>query len=282
MKKKYVIIIGLLTAAGLAVFISRAAMRGKESTDDAAIEAHVIPIAPKVPGYITALHVKDNQHVRQGDVLVEIDPRDYQLRLDAQKALLVSAEVTANNASVNAKRQKNVGRVVGSQREIDDAVATEKSGVAQVENAKAQVSFAEKELSDSAIRAPEDGVVTMRTAEQGAYATPGQQLFTIVGDKRWVVANFKEVQITEMRPGQKATITVDAYPDLKLEGVVDSIQNGTGSRFSAFPAENATGNFVKIVQRVPVKITFDTAIPEGVVLGAGLSVEPTVYTAAHE
>ena len=278
MQKKYLIIISLLSVAAAGVVINRIVTHGKESTDDATIEAHVIPIAPKVSGYITALKVNDNQHVRKGEVLVEIDPRDYQLRVTAQKALLQSAEVTANNANINARRQKTIGRVVGSQREIDNAVAAEESALAQVENAKAQVALAEKELEDSAIRAPEDGVVTMRSAEQGAYANPGQQLFTLVGDARWVVANFKEVQITEMRPGQKAIIKVDAYPDLTLEGVVDSIQSGTGSRFSAFPAENATGNFVKIVQRVPVKITFNTSIPEGIVLGAGLSVQPTVYT----
>jgi len=102
-------------------------------------------------------------------------------------------------------------------------------------------------------------------------------MFIIVGKERWVVANFKETQLTDMRAGQKVNIEVDAYPDLKLEGLVDSIQSGTGARFSAFPPENATGNFVKIVQRVPVKITFKQQDHEGIILGPGLSVYPTVY-----
>ena len=278
MQKKQKIIVGVLGAVALALAINWLVGHGKESTDDANIEAHVIPIAPKVSGYITALNIKDNQHVKKGDVLVEIDPRDYQLRLDAAKALLASAQVSAQNASVNAKRQIAIGKAAGTQKNIDDAVAAEATAKASMDNAKAQLAVAEKDLADSKITAPEDGIVTLRTAEQGGYVTTGQQLFTLVGDERWVVANFKEVQITEMLPGQKVVVKVDAYPKLEIEGKVDSIQSGTGARFSAFPSENATGNFVKIVQRVPVKIIFDTKIPDNVVLGAGLSVHATVYT----
>ena len=278
MQKKQKIIVGVLGAVVLALAINWLVSHGKETTDDANIEAHVIPIAPKVSGYITALTINDNQHVKKGDVLVEIDPRDYQLRLDAAKALLASAEVSAQTASINAKRQIAIGKAAGTQKNIDDAIAAEATAKATLDNVRTQMAVAEKDLADSKIIAPADGIVTLRTAEQGAYVTTGQQLFTLVADERWVVANFKEVQITNMLPGQKAVIAVDAYPDLKIEGNVDSIQSGTGARFSAFPSENATGNFVKIVQRVPVKITFDTPIPEDVVLGAGLSVHVTVHT----
>jgi membrane fusion protein (multidrug efflux system) len=280
MPQKYKLIIGFLTLVAVALVIIWLLGRGKETTDDATIEAHTIPISAKVPGYILKLKVNDNQPVKKGQVLVEIDPRDYILQRDAALALLRSAEVKALNASINAKRQLAIGRAAGTQKEIDDTMALEKTGKSNVENARAQLAIAEKNLNDTKIIAPEDGIVTMRTAEQGAYVSTGQPLFILVGNERWVVANFKEVQLTHMRPGQKVLITVDAYPTLNLEGRIDSIQSGTGARFSAFPAENATGNFVKIVQRVPVKITFKTKIPEHVVLGPGLSVYPTVYTGA--
>ncbi len=276
-QKKQKVIAGFIGAIALVIAVTWYAESGKESTDDATLEAHTIPICPKVPGYIATLHIKDNQPVKKGDLLVEIDPRDYQLRVKAAQANLASAEVSAKNAMVNAKRQLAIGKAAGTQKEIDNALTAEATAKAAVDSARAQLSIAEKDLADTQIIAPEDGVVTMRTAEQGAYVTTGKQMFIIVGKERWVVANFKETQLTDMRAGQKVNIEVDAYPDLKLEGLVDSIQSGTGARFSAFPPENATGNFVKIVQRVPVKITFKQQDHEGIILGPGLSVYPTVY-----
>ena len=278
MPKKIKLILTFIALIGLAIGANWVLQRGTESTDDAAIEAHTIAISPKVSGYIATLYVTDNQPVKKGDVLAEIDPRDYQLRLDAARANLASAQASANNAAVNAKRQRAIGKAAGTQKDIDNAVASEATAQAMLDNAKAQLAIAEKDLADSQIIAPEDGVVTMRTAEQGAYVTTGQQLFVLVGNERWVVANFKEVQITQMHAGQPVSITVDAYPHMQLSGHVDSIQSGTGARFSAFPSENATGNFVKIVQRVPVKILIDSVIPAGVVMGPGLSVRPTVHT----
>ncbi len=275
--KKARIIVAFLVLVAIGLGINWMMHRGIESTDDATIEAHTIAIAPKVSGYITALHVTDNQYVKKGDVLAEIDPRDYELRLEAAQANYASAQASANNAMVNAKRQREIGKAAGTQKDIDNATAAEATARASLDNTKALVEQAQKDLNDSKIIAPEDGIVTMRTAEQGAYATTGEQLFILVGMERWVVANYKEVQLTQMRVGQKADIEVDAYPKLKLSGHVDSIQSGTGARFSAFPAENATGNFVKIVQRVPVKIMIDSEIPADVILGPGLSVNPTVH-----
>ena len=109
------------------------------------------------------------------------------------------------------------------------------------------------------VTAPQDGWITKRNVEAGNYVTPGQQIFSIVTPDVWITANFKENQLDRMRPGQKVKIEVDAYPQLDLRGHVDSIQLGSGSKFTAFPPENATGNFVKIVQRVPVKIVIDRA-----------------------
>ncbi|WP_010302843.1 HlyD family secretion protein [Candidatus Odyssella thessalonicensis] len=251
---------------------------GKESTDDAAIEAHVIKICPKVSGYITILHVDDNQSVKKGQIIAEIDPRDYQLRVQAAQANLASAKVSLENAKTNAKRQLAIGKAAGTQKEIDNALTVEATAKATVDSAKAQLALAEKDLADTKIFAPQDGVVTLRKAEVGAYVSIGEQLMMLVGTERWVVANFKETQLTDMRPGQEAYIEVDAYPALELKGYVDSIQRGTGARFSVFPPENATGNFVKIVQRVPVKIVFKEQLPQDVVLGPGLSVTATVHT----
>lgn len=270
--------IGLLLLAVLAgVFFYWLAGRGVERTDDATIEARTVVISPKVAGYIATLAVNDNQVVKPGDPLLTLDVRDYQWRLDAAKAALASAEAEAANAAVNAKRQRSLGKLATTQKDVDNAATAEASSAASLLSAKAAVSLAERELADTAILAPVEGTVTLRTAEAGAYVKVGDPLLTLVGTERWVVANFKEVQLTHMRPGQKVDVRVDAYPSLMLKGHVDSIQQGTGARFSAMPPENATGNFVKIVQRVPVKILIDTPIPPEVVLGPGLSVRPTVH-----
>jgi membrane fusion protein (multidrug efflux system) len=124
--------------------------------------------------------------------------------------------------------------------------------------------------------APQDGWVTKRNVERGNFAQSGQSILALVTPERWVTANFKETQLDRMRPGQKVSIEVDAYPSRTLEGHVDSVQLGSGSRFSAFPAENATGNFVKIVQRVPVKIVIDQGLDPKLPLPLGISVVPTV------
>ena len=147
---------------------------------------------------------------------------------------------------------------------------------AQVAQAQASLAQAELNLSYTEIRAPQEGRVTRRNVDVGTYAQAGQQVFYVVATQTWVVANFKETQLNRMRLGQHVTIKVDAYPMLKLHGHIESIQEGAGARFTAFPSENATGNFVKIVRRVPVKITIDDGIDPRQGLPLGLSVEPTV------
>jgi len=121
------------------------------------------------------------------------------------------------------------------------------------------------------------GRITRKSVEPGAYVQVGQTLFSIVPDQVWVVANFKETQLRHMRAGQPVTVSVDAYPDKKFKGHVDSIQSGTGARFTLLPPENATGNYVKVVQRVPVKIVIDEQADPAYVLGPGMSVVPDVY-----
>jgi membrane fusion protein (multidrug efflux system) len=147
---------------------------------------------------------------------------------------------------------------------------------AQVEQARANLAQAELNLSYTVIRAPQDGHVTRRNVDVGTYAQAGQQVFYLVSTALWITANFKETQLNRIRLGQQVNIRVDAYPKLRLHGHVDSIQAGSGDRFSTFPAENATGNYVKIVRRVPVKIVIDSGIDPRQGLPLGLSVEPTV------
>lgn len=162
-----------------------------------------------------------------------------------------------------------------TQQTIDLAAATVEQRRAAVTQAEAQLAAAELNLSYTEIRAPQDGRVTRRNVERGGLLQPGTTVMNLVTPEVWVAANFKENQLARMRPGQPVEIEIDAFPDMKLRGHVDSVQMGSGARFSAFPSENATGNFVKIVRRVPVKIVIDGA-PADRPIPLGLSVVPTV------
>ena len=221
-------------------------------------------------------------------------------QLDQAKAQLIQAKA-------EYARQHGIEKAATSQQNIDKADQGFLSAQGQVEQAEAQLKQADlvpqdvaeaeaqvaqlegqliqaKASQDQAainlgythVTAPQDGWVTKRNVEVGDLATPGAPIVAIVSPQVWVTANFKETQLNRMRPGQHVDITVDGYPSLKLSGHVDSVQLGSGSRFSAFPAENATGNFVKIVQRVPVKIVIDSGLDPHIPLPLGLSVTPTV------
>jgi membrane fusion protein (multidrug efflux system) len=223
------------------------------------------------------------------------------------QAQLAQAQANAYQAGQNDRRQHTVDPSATTQTSIDNASAVLKSQTAAVRSAEANekiaqlvaqnialaesqtqqarakvaqaeasLASAEVNLSYTVVTAPQDGFITQRNVDLGTYVQAGQQSLYLVSPQVWVVANFKEDQLARMHPGQKVTMTVDAYPSLLLKGHLDSIQAGSGARFSAFPAENATGNFVKIVRRVPVKIIIDSGLPEGRGLPLGLSVEPTV------
>jgi len=302
------------------------------STSDARIAGYVVQMAPQVSGRVTKLLFADNEHVAAGQVLLEIDPRDYQARLDqalaqagtaqsqvaqARAQLLVRqadldqarANVTVAEADL-AQAQKDYDRfrrinpAAVSQQQRDQAdtalrsatakVASAKQAVegarAQIETAKAQVTSAEAgvkqaeatvasarlQLSYTTLAAPVAGRVAHRTVDVGDVVQPGQALFALVQDELWVEADFKETELAGMRPGQPATITVDSVPGTTFHGRVDSFQPGTGAQFSALPAENATGNWVKVVQRVPVKIVFDGTEYQKHFLAPGMSAEPSV------
>jgi membrane fusion protein, multidrug efflux system len=159
---------------------------------------------------------------------------------------------------------------------IAQAVAPVAEAEAQITQAQANLDQAELNLSYTTMRAPQDGWITKRNVERGDYLQVGASVFSIVTPELWITANFKETQLNRMRPGQRVEIAVDAYPSLRLSGHVESVQRGSGSKFTAFPAENATGNFIKIVQRIPVKIVIDSGLDPEVPLPLGMSVDPTV------
>ncbi len=372
---------------------------GRESTDDAQVDAHVTPISARVGGTVLKVPVLDNQEVDEGTVLVELDPRDYQVALDKAKAELADAEAAALAANANVpitsttatsgvatarsvvtqseagvqqaqkevdqakarvasaqarerevtanltKATRDVERLRGllakdeiSQQQFDAATATAdaqramldsahsqaleaESGVhvaetrlmqaeagvqqarsslkgaqtapeqiaaikarataaeARVKQSKAALEQAELNLQYAVVKAPVKGIVSRKSVEPGQVVQAGQPLMALIPlDTVWITANFKETQLRDMRPGQRVTVTVDAYGGHEYHGKVDSIAAATGARFSLLPPENATGNYVKVVQRVPVKIVLDAGQDPEHLLRPGMSVTPTVYT----
>jgi membrane fusion protein (multidrug efflux system) len=402
--------IGLGVIAAVAGGIYYLHSRHYESTDDAFIAGDVIQVSPRVAGQMLRVYVQDNQHVNGGDLIAEIDSRDYQARAAEARAhladtaakadgarsnLLLTSTVTsavltqtgaaagaageqvkilqarvaedaaairaaeaamgqaaaqqsaaqaeASRAAEDAVRyralyardevskqqldradtlakstaaaqqaasqaseaasahlsqaraaevstqaalrqaEKQVVQAQGRVSEAESApqqIEVQHAGVsslrAQVEQQRAAVEQAELALSYTRIYAPESGYITRKSVEPGDFVQTGQPLVALVSDRLWVVANFKETQLTRMRAGQPVTLKLDAFPQLRLRGHVQSFQSGTGAAFSLLPPENATGNYVKVVQRVPVKIVLDEAPPAAYRIGPGMSVEPEV------
>ena len=318
--------------------------RGLESTDDAALNSHMVTLSPKVSGYVKGLNINDNQRVKAGEVLLEIDPSDYLIRRDKAKAAFEAAKAGASASQSNMEstnisapsnrdaaqaqvesaaanwekakhdlqRMQKLSNEARSQEQLDLAIATEKANqsswldaraklrmaetapkamaaaralseqlTAQLNQAKADLAQADNDLANTKLLAVMDGIITNRGVEQGNYVQVGQHLASLVGTELWIIANYKETQLQHIRIGQTVAVTIDSFPELSLKAKVDSIQAGTGAYFSAFPAQNATGNFVKIVQRVPVKIVFDLQPDKALPLGPGMSVIPTVNTVQH-
>lgn len=247
------------------------------STDDAFVDGHVVAVSPKVAAHASKVYIDDNQEVKAGELLVELDVRDFAVHLDMAKAALESAEAEARYARKDAERYLKLTETDEiSKQQSEMAVLRSEMADARVDQAKAQVEQAELQVSYTKIYAPSAGHVTRKSVEAGAYVQPGQPLLAIVTHDKWVVANFKETQIKRMRTGQKVKVKVDTFPGKIFRGHVDSVQRGTGARFSLFPPENATGNFVKVVQRVPVKIVFDESQDSAHPLAVGMSVIPEV------
>jgi membrane fusion protein, multidrug efflux system len=275
----------LAVALGLALFIP-AAMAGYlywdnarhfASTDDSFIAARQFALQPKVSGYITAVPVTDDQHVATGDVIARIDDRDYRIALDQAQAQLAHDQALREQAQTNLGRYQYLAKTNSiAQRQVDDQgylVDQDKSNVALDQ---AKVDAANLDLSHTILTAAQAGRVVSLSAAIGQFAQAGTTLTMFVPDEIWVTANFKETQLDAMRPGQPVTLTIDAYPDRTIRGHIASVQSGSGPAFSLLPPENATGNWVKIVQRVPVKIVMDDP-PTDVALGPGMSVETTAW-----
>jgi membrane fusion protein (multidrug efflux system) len=302
-------------------------------TDDAYVDAHMVSVVPKVAAYVSVLHVNDNAKIKQGDLLVELDPRDFQVAVDSAAADLKSAEANAANNDAQLKEQQAVivqseaavagdraalefaqqelqrygsladkgfgteQRLQQAQSDIGQRQAALRRDIAALDAARAHVAVIEAEgqqaraaiarqraalaqaelnLSYTKIYAVETGTVANKTVEVGNFVQPGQVLFSTVPGSVFVTANYKETQLTNVRPGQEVIVRIDAFPGLRLRAHVDSIQRGTGSQFALLPPENATGNFVKVVQRIPVKVTFDDPGEAMQWIAPGMSVETTI------
>ena len=344
----------------------------RESTDDAQIDGHINPISPRVTGTVLNVLHDDNEVVQAGTLLVELDPKDYEVAVDRARADLANAQANATAANVGVPLTQTTSSsqllaadagVKGAERDIesakaklndaqamyaktsadlkrmeqliakdeishqqyDAAVAANDSAKAQVEAATSAIASAESRAAQSQaqaeaartvpeqlkvtraragaasaevqraisalaqaelnlkytkIVAPVTGVLSKRSVEPGQTVQAGQPLFSIVNlDDIWTTANFKETQLRDMKVGQPAKIKVDAY-GREYSGVVESIGGATGARFSLLPPENATGNYVKVVQRIPVRIRFDKGQDPNHQLRPGMSVEPVVYTSS--
>ncbi|HEU6447921.1 MAG TPA: HlyD family secretion protein [Verrucomicrobiae bacterium] len=343
-----------IVLAGILFFVIRIFVGAltHESTDDAFITGHIVSIAPRISGKVQGVYVTDNQFVRSNELMVVIDPADFDVTLAQKKAAqeaqhanyqaavaeynLMAVKVktadadakssradaeavaataekaradferakslqtngtispqefdqakaamdlaVANQKSAEQKAAADESKVAEAQAQMEAAKAEAGSVLGQVHQAETTVSEAELNLSYTKIYAPCDGLVTRKQIETGNYIQTGQTLFSIVQTNVWVIANFKETQLKNITPGQSASVDIDALGK-SFRAHVDSVQAGSGAAFSLLPPENATGNYVKVVQRVPVKIYFDEPLPPGKTIGPGLSVVPSVLTSSFE
>ena len=327
-KRRAGIVIFILIIAGTASGFSWW-LKGKThiSTDNAFVEARIHSISAKIPGTVIHVPVTDNQFVKKGDLLVELDARDFQARMQNAAALLDIArnETSGNYAQVDAARaalnadkakleqvqldldrgkalyKKEVipkeqldrletarkvaaARLAETEGSVRQALAllglTDTGGKdAQIARRKAELEESRLNLSYTRIYAPADGYITRKSVEPGNNLQPGQPVMALAAlDDAWVTANYKESQLTHVKPGQKVEFEVDTYPGQRFRGSVESIMAGTGAAFSLLPPENATGNYVKVVQRIPVRIAIDKTSDPDHRLRVGMSVVPAIIT----
>lgn len=332
-KRKIIIPVSLLLmviAAGLFYYVRSTIY---VSTDDAYVESHNIQVSPKISGNVIKVYFDDNQKVQKGQLLVKIEPVDYEVKYEQTKAAIEGAKsqkeaaekqitqaeanlaqinydinsvkaelnlaeadynrytklynasaaskqdfdrVSTNYQSAKSKLDSYLKKATAAQEQVSVNQSQSKNAAAQIKQLQANAKQAKLDLSYTEIYAPESGIITNKAVEEGVYVQTGQPLFSIVPEKRWVIANFKETQLTRMKPGQTVIVKIDAYPNKEFKGEVDSIQQSTGSATSMFPPENAVGSFVKIVQRVPVKIVFTEKIDSKYNIVPGMSVIPEV------
>ena len=300
-------------------------IRGHENTDDAFVEGHLVFLSPRVAGQVKEVLVEENQHVHAGQVLVRLDPADFEVRVDHARADLEAAKnrmaqssaaaeaasAQARSAAVRVRHaQQELDRAQGlferkvaSQMQLDAAVAEYNTATAELRAAEqreiaeramianeapvlqAQASLREAELAldHATISAPFDGEIGRKSVELGANVSPGQPLLALSqSSEKWISANFKETQVGRMHAGDPVEIRVDAYPDKVWHGRIESISPATGAKYALLPPDNATGNFTKVVQRIPVRIALEDSPPGDVAAGppdplsVGLSVNVSV------
>jgi membrane fusion protein (multidrug efflux system) len=329
-----VVLVLALIAAGIYGYTKLQYSMHHEVTDNAQVEARMVPILPRVAGYIKNIYVDDYSEVKKDSLIAEIDDAELLLQLEEMEADLIQVEtdiVTAQASITNAqaslasakanlqvsqvrkdKAQNDYKRDMAlfadnatTQKQLDDTksnvdvankqydatqneiiVAQTRIGVldAQLKKAQAQIALKQARINQQKLKisytkiyAPADGKIGRRGIDVGQFVQAGTPMFTIVNDKQmWVVANFKETQIENIKPGSEAEIKLDAYPDIKITGTIVSFSDATGAKFSLLPPDNATGNFVKVTQRVPVKIEIKDEAKYKDILRAGMSVEISV------
>jgi len=301
---------------GLVIFGVRKWWFGRShvSTDNAQVDGHIVPVLPKVGGYVVEVRVDENRAVKAGDTLVVLDDRDFRARLaqtEADLAALLAtvssrtrvgqAEAAVAQAQANAaKARADLARMeplaaqnIVSQQQLDAARAAAAAAEAQLAAAQAMLVGADArvaasraardqaalQLSYTRIITPSAGIVSKKAVELGQLVQPGQPLMTVVPlEDVWVTANLKETETADVTPGDSADITVDAYKGMHVRGHVESLSPATGAKFSLLPPDNATGNFTKVVQRIPVRIHLDSPVDPVHPLRPGMSVVATIKT----
>jgi membrane fusion protein (multidrug efflux system) len=250
------------------------------TTDNASIRGNAVLLSAKVNGFVTKVNVEENQKVKAGEVLAVLDAKDYDARSSVVTNEMEGLAARAKDSETNAKRVKELysaGAV--TRQQFDSATATATEYKNKLESLKSQVELSQFAVNDTQVRAPSDGVIARRSAEVGMLASPGVPLFGFVSsESRWVVANFKETDLKQIKLGAETEISVDAIGGKKYHGTVESLSPATGSTFSLIPQDNATGNFTKVVQRVPVRIRLEGLTPEDIdLLKNGLSADVKVH-----
>ena len=296
-------------------------LQSYESTDDAEIDGHIDPVSSRIDGTVVRVHAEDDDRVKKGELLVEIDPRDYEVAVELAKARLQLALAHVASAkqdyaaalanireddAANFRSQRDAKRYATSfstsgwlpQEQYDQFIATARVDAAKVDSAReaaasifktiaareaeadaaqAALDQALLNLSYTKIHAPANGVVGKRGVQLGSRIQPGETLMFITEtDSIWVTADFKETQLARMHPGERVTIHVDTF-GRNYQGYVKNMPGASGDRFSLLPPENATGNYVKVVQRLPVRILFQPGQDPDHLLHPGMSVEPSVW-----
>ncbi len=256
MTKKAKIISGVVTVAVIAMIYFIYEFTMYVETENAQVEAHTVLMSAKVPGYIKTVYATDGKKVKKDEVLVQIDDRDYKAAFEAAKSEVLSLEARKTDSEKNYYRLKDlVGKNVVSQQQYDASRAAYNEVKAKYDSAVSRATQAEISLEYTQIKAPSNGVIAKNAAEVGQLANPGMALLGFVSsEERWITANFKETEISDVHIGALVDIRIDAVNGAKYKGEVESISSATGATFSLLPPDNATGNFTKVVQRVPVKI----------------------------